>query len=171
VKFSFVYLFRTLNFIIFYLFLVHDTSGSKILLDYWENRFMPFPPNSLTDLKWFASTFLYIFRDPVGLVPPALAALVFLVGSIFMLTRNKPGFLLLILPIFFTLLASGLQKYPFGGRLLLFAVPMLLIIISEGLSKIIKNPNRVVSVAGILIIIMLFFHPIVSLSHYILKIA
>jgi hypothetical protein len=40
--------------------------------------------------------------------------------------------LILIFPFFFTLLASGLHLYPFGDRLLLFIVPLVLIVITEG---------------------------------------
>jgi len=51
-------------------------------------------------------------------------------ASIFL--RNKGKAFALILPIFFALLASGLRKYPFESRPLLFLAPSVLLLIAEG---------------------------------------
>src|SRR5262249_46768649 len=56
-----------------------------------------------------------------------------------------------------TLLASGLHKYPFGRRLLLFIVPMMFILISAGAAWIIdaKPPMSVLAGAALLALVLL----------------
>jgi uncharacterized RDD family membrane protein YckC len=50
--------------------------------------------------------------------------------------------------VLFTLLASGAHKYPFGRRLLLFLVPLLLIVIGAGIEHLIENRRRYGVVLG-----------------------
>jgi len=64
---------------------------------------------------------------------------------------------MLVSPLLFTLLASGLHKYPFGRRLLLFAVPLLLIILVSGIEFIVERARPVASVIGFVIVEVLLF--------------
>jgi hypothetical protein len=49
---------------------------------------------------------------------------------------------MLILPIALALLASGLRKYPFHGRIILFLVPALLLLIANGLDGVAARLDR-----------------------------
>ncbi|MCR4317669.1 MAG: hypothetical protein NUW37_15115 [Planctomycetes bacterium] len=65
-------------------------------------------------------------------------------------------------PIFFTLLASALQKYPFSGRLLLFIAPSLILLIAEGIAEIIdltKSKAPIVGLAFSAALIFFFLLP------------
>jgi hypothetical protein len=115
VAFCYVVLLRPLS---------HDTS----LLAYWQQYFIPFPSNP----KWLVDTFFDMFRNSAALAFTGLAAFGFFCGGISLWKRNRATLLLLLSPAMVTLLAAAVHKYPFGGRLILFFVPVVLLLIAEG---------------------------------------
>lgn len=107
--------------------------------NFWSFAFPPIPPSSLWDATWMLRRFLYLFINPLDFLTPlgptlsALAAAsLFLAGSASMARRDKRTFWMLVAPGLFALLAAYLQLYPFHGRLVLFLVPSLLLLIAEG---------------------------------------
>ncbi len=106
---------------------------------YWQRGFMPFPPASVEDLKWFFSAwhgfFELAFSGPTGIVGSqwtALAAALAILGT-HRLSAEKPRVLgLVLLPVALVLVASALQKYPFHSRLILFTTPLSLLLIGAG---------------------------------------
>jgi len=131
----------------------------KGLLDYWSDSFMPLPPKSLSDVKLLAFISFEIFKFPVGLALPGIAMLTFVIGGIAIYREHGNKFFLLTLPITVTLLASSLRKYPFGGRLLLFIVPYLLIFIAAGAERIREQTRRHCPLIGMMTLALLFLHP------------
>ena len=99
---------------------------------WWLDRFMPLPPTSISDFYWFARTFFEVFSEPIGLAASGLGALLFLAGAYAIGTQDRWRLAVLLAPIGAALLASGMQVYPFMGRFLLFAAPLILAIIGEG---------------------------------------
>ncbi len=91
------------------------------------------------DLHVAAGILLEIFVNPLNLVGPiwprfgVILPLVLLqVGEISLARRSWSTYLLLVLPIALAMVASGYQKYPFHGRLMLELVPALFLLIAEG---------------------------------------
>jgi hypothetical protein len=125
-----------LSFVAFYFVSLRQLSQNNPLLAYWEGGFMPFPPKTLSELRWFDETFFGFFREPLGLLPASLACAAFVTGCISLAFERKDQFLLLATPILFALVASGLHLYPFSERLLLFAVPFAIISIAHGISRL-----------------------------------
>ncbi len=115
--------------------------NSQRLLNFWGNSYMPLPPRSFRDLRWFVDTLFDVFHDPVGLSPYAsgLAALLFAAGCIWVYSAQWERASFLLLPVVLTLLASGFHKYPFRGRLLLFVVPSLIVLIAAGVEWVKKR--------------------------------
>jgi len=128
----------------------------------FRGRFLPFPPTSFRDINWIASFFFDFFEDPVGLSLSGVAALAFLIGCSSLFSKKRWGFLILISPMPFALLASGLQMYPFWGRLALFAVPIVLLFIAEGTAHIIDKTKNDSPVIGFTLIGLLFLPPLLS---------
>jgi hypothetical protein len=117
---------------------------------------MPLPPRSLPDIEWFFSAFFKMFSNPLGLPFPLAAGLVFIVGCVALL-KNKTRLLMLISPVAFTLLASGVHKYPFGRRLLLFLIPLLLIVIAAGIEFLLDKRRRYSMLSSLAVINLAVF--------------
>ncbi|MFE4104661.1 hypothetical protein [Almyronema epifaneia] len=150
------------SFALFYQFSLSNLVGNSQLQDSWgqsHNAFMPLPPTSLTELKWFFDTFFRFFNYPIGIELTGVAAFGFIMGGIALFKRQKFTFWALIAPLVVTLLASGLQKYPFQGQLLLFAVPFALLIIAVGAQEIIGRLQPANLLIPGLLILLLFSHP------------
>lgn len=119
---------------------------------YWfrfYGNFMPFPPSSISDFKWFLITLHRMLDYPLGLlwnfIPAAeniflrvfqkmsLIPLICLtLGVVAYMKNNKLLLMILVFPLIFMLLASGLELYPIFGRFLVFVAPLIIIIIAKG---------------------------------------
>jgi hypothetical protein len=123
-----------MNFILIYFVSVQFLSTNNVLKEFWSKYFMPIPP--WENIAWFRFAGCDMLMVPVSLNTCRLGALLFVIGAFsFFIFRWNWG-LILVLPFFFALLASGLHLYPFGHRLLLFIVPLALILITEGVERI-----------------------------------
>jgi 4-amino-4-deoxy-L-arabinose transferase-like glycosyltransferase len=163
---SIAYSLWALSFVVLYFVSLRSLSSNKVLLDYWSNAFLPFPP---LDFSWFINTFFGIFENPAGLSLSGIAALTFLIGCISMFFEKRERFFALISPALLTLLASGFQKYPFKGRLLLFIVPSLLLLIAEGAGQIRDRTRHNSTVIGTVLMGLLFLHPLYFASHRLVR--
>ncbi len=77
---------------------------------------------------------------PLGVIASAFLALgLYAVGCALLLRRWKGGVYLLVAPILFAILASALRQYPFHGRLLLFLVPSVHLLVSEGAAAVTRR--------------------------------
>jgi hypothetical protein len=106
---------------------------------FWDFAFPPLPPRSLRDALWPVRRLLYLFvnpldfHTPLGLHLSALPAfLLFLAGLVSMSRRDPRTLGLLMIPGLLALIAAYMKTYPFHGRLVLFLVPSLLLLIAEG---------------------------------------
>ena len=122
--------------------------------------FMPFPPSSLADLKWFRETFERMFYFPAGLTYRGLGGFALLVGCISLWRRKKPYLFLLTLPFFFALIASGLHRYPFRDRFILFLAPCMLLLIAEGIGFLMNKTTGKTRLIGALLLVMLLTQPV-----------
>lgn len=160
-----------ISFIVNYQLSLEAISKNRALVDFWQPSFMPLPPTNFNDLKWFPYVFLRTFKFPVGLsvYELLLAVLSFLFGFAVLFYKKTKIFLLLILPILFTLLASGLQKYPFEGRLLLFLTPVMILIIAEGIEYIRKTSSQGSPLIGFALVFILLIHPVCLAGYRLFK--
>jgi uncharacterized membrane protein len=148
-----------LSFAAFYLVSLSNLTANQRLEASWMNKgtFMPLPPTSLADLGWFVRMYFSMFSNPGDSPFPIAAGLVFIVGCIALFKKRKAHLAMLLSPILFTLLASGLHKYPFGRRLLLFSIPLILITIVAGVEFIVERARPYSVLVGLLILEALLF--------------
>jgi hypothetical protein len=114
-------------------------STGDFIWNWWGFAFMPLPPRSLADLQQDFWQLVNVFNSPadvvtpLGILPSALIALaLFLVGAL-ALARRWPGACwLLVSPFLFGVAASAMHQYPFHGRLLLYLVPPVHLLVAEG---------------------------------------
>jgi hypothetical protein len=149
-----------------YLFFLRTLARDHELLDYWAGNFMPLPPKSISDFSWFVHSFFGFFGQTASLQMEGLAALTFVTGAAYMYSRDRVKLSFLLLPALLTLCASGLHKYPFGGRLLLFLVPAALLVIAEGARQIVVATRPSATVVGYALIVLLFLDPSIYLLHH-----
>ncbi len=152
------------SFAALYLVSLRGLVANTYLLDYWAEYFMPLPP--WKDWGWFPSTLKAIIEFPLGLSVwwPFPAALM-LLGLIALLWRKRTFGLLLALTLLTALGVSGLGKYPFAGRLILFTAPLLLTLIAAGIETIagwLTRPRWLGLVVGLGLAAMLLYSPVVS---------
>jgi len=152
-----------------YVVALRKLAGDGELLSYWNANFMPLPPRSVTDFKWFVDSFFGFFGTSAGLKFSGLAALVFVLGSISMFRKSAERVFLLLSPAIVTLLASGLHKYPFGGRLTLFLVPPVLLLMAEGAEAIRSSASASFPAVGGVLITLLFLDPGIYVLHHFAK--
>jgi hypothetical protein len=168
-RLSTAYLLWVLSFAVVYLVSFRDLTSSERLRNFWSFGFMPFPPLSFSDIRWFVKTFFGIFEHPVGLTLTGLGAFTFFIGSTLVFSKAKEHFLILTSPILFTLLASGFAKYPFRGRLLLFIAPLVLILIAAGIEHITDKARRNSRLIEVTLVGLLLFHPLLSASYHLVE--
>ena len=99
---------------------------------FWASHFMPWPPTSLKEGLWLTWQLEGIFAELMEYRSAQLYLVAALLGFWSLWRRDRRVFSLLIGPLLVTLLASALHQYPFGGRVNLFLVPLLLIATAEG---------------------------------------
>ncbi len=160
-RFAVACCFWILGFAICYGVSLRYLRGNDMLLDFWSGGFMPLPPRSYADLRWFADAFFRLFADPVGVQMAGLAGLAFLIGLITMAAKQRWSALLLCSPLLVTLLVSGFHVYPFSSRLILFLAPFVLLILAEGVDwvwRVSTSPRLV----PIVLVGLLLYHPVVT---------
>jgi hypothetical protein len=151
-----------------YWFFSRPLASNQGLIQYWSGSFMPFPPRSLTDVGWFKNHFLAVFDHPGGL-SAGLAVFFFVIGSAAMILSSAWRYSLVTAPIAVTLLASGLGLYPFSGRLLLFIVPSLLLVVAAGAEQTRLALRYTHALGGVLLLIALFAGPVLGAASNLAK--
>lgn len=168
-KLSVVYLIWILSFMANYFYYIQNLQASfgmkmEEMLSF-EKAYMPIPPKSLTDIKWFITLFFDIFNYPLAMTLTGISAIAFIIGCISIYYRNRRSFFLLTSPIIVTFIAAALHEYIFRDRFILFLLPLMLLIIAEGAEYMRSKTVQSSKIIGIIFIVLLFFHPL-SLSAY-----
>ena len=158
----------------YFLFLTVLLRPDQRLVETNSAGFMPFPPRSLADCKWYFTqlflVFKYIFSHPTGVgeqigvgTPIAgLAAALAIVGIVCVARERKPALVILLGPIVLVLIASALKKYPFSGRLILFLLPLQVVLIAVGLTSPSVWNDRRQRLTQVVMFIMLSLTPWLS---------
>ena len=112
------------------------------LVNYWKKSFMPFPPLSLADLKWYGVGLLRIAKYCLGyklIFSTGLASILLLIGVLRFVKRKDVARFAFISPLVVALIVSAFQLYPFVWRFLLYALPGILLAISTALFFVYKK--------------------------------
>ncbi len=150
-----------------YLAFLKQLGNNQYLLDYWAEHFMPMPPKSPGDIGWLADHFFALFAYPGGLgggewKVAGIPALLFIVGVVSFWRARWPVAVALVLPALLTLAASGLHKYPFAGRLLLFYVPLVMLGVARGGWVVISALRPTQPFAAAILLGLLLFAPLIE---------
>src|SRR5262249_38328913 len=126
-------------------FVVSYQASSALLSPYttmyifWNFAFLPVWPISQRGLAESAGILLETFVNPLNLTTPVwpwigvfLALVLLVIGGASLARRSWPHWTILIVPITLAVVAAGLKRYPFHGRLILELVPAFFLLIAEG---------------------------------------
>lgn len=156
-----------IGFLFIWWFYYRGSPLAQNLGKYHEANFMPLPLWSKDCWRWLAEAMLGIFKHTAVLQPAFLAMALFMAGCFVAFKKEKRLLLQLTMIVFFTLLASGLKKYPFYGRFLLFLVPLIYLFIGSGINSLMSR-NRVFLAGGLLIFGVLIIAPVSTCAYHML---
>lgn len=137
------------------------TTGNEFLLDYWQSGFLPFPPRSISDFRWFIDRGIGVLEDPGAFFPAGAAALALLAGIVSLVRERRDVALLLLSPVPFLLAASSLRLYPVHGRLVVFLIPILVVFIAAGVDGL-RRAAEQTPLLGLLLLLLLVVDPVAS---------
>ncbi len=141
-----------------YFLCLKQLSANEYLTGYWADHFVP---RTLGAASWLVDHLIALFELPGGFGGPAVplagfAALLALVGLVEFARANRWLALALVGPVAFLLCAAALHKYPFGGRLALFAVPVAVLLAARGalaLYVAVRPANRLAAVGLVVLLV------------------
>jgi len=146
---------------------------------FWEAHggFMPVPPKSLRDLEWFVRRPLDFFVDPMRYKAFGLAMVLALIGATALWRRDRLALAMLLVPVPLAALVSVTKMYPFGtqdelrhpmlGRVLLFIVPLVLILMGRGVQWVADAAGRYRAPVLAALLAVLLAHPLLNVVDYI----
>jgi hypothetical protein len=140
-----------------YWFNMRYSEGQAHLQVYWHKNFMP--TDSVLSSMWWVAVSLIKAPLVLGFGRKATVGLsiLALVGQVSLLMRHRRIGLTMLLIILMPLVAAVFHKYPFGDRALWFLQPVLLIIIAEGVNRVVMFMP---SWSLVLAICLMYFLPI-----------
>ncbi len=157
----------------FFVYLGNPNFQFGPLLDYWAEGYMPFPPRSLEELLWLPNAikdfFIFISntdtiltgRFPVIVdIYACLFIAFFVIGTVYAF-RCKKAFIPVygLGLIFLAIIASALNIIPFGDRLALYIVPLILLVCAMGIYYVFIWVSKAHKAIAVCFLILLFFLP------------
>jgi hypothetical protein len=132
------------SFVACYDLTMRDFTANESLLRYWSAAFAPFPPLTWSDVAWYGDRYLGLLENPLGLERPfvGLAAFLSIVGVVRLWQCRRVAVLLLLGPLWATVIASMARLYPMEGRVVLFWSPALVICVAAGAGCVINRGQR-----------------------------
>lgn len=123
-----------INFSFIYFINLRHLESNDALLKYWSGAFAPLPPWS--NFGWYYGALTGMLKDPATLPANVIVVGLLIVGVFSLVARRWQLMLILFTPFLLSLAASALRKYPFSGRLLLFLLPLLFLLLAEGMKQV-----------------------------------
>ncbi len=143
------------SFALLYHFHLSHASANAFLHKYWAFAYMPldgFPTTQASWLMRMSAGLFYMLTLSWQPVPVMIAG----VGVAVLWQRSRLRCLLLVSPLLAVLVASGLHKYPFNGRLILFLTPNLTLLLAATIEAIARRSATV----GVVSMALLLAHPV-----------
>jgi len=127
-------------------------ADAEYIRAFWRSGFPPLAPRTAEEWTWLPRAFVRVFREPLGVygedaslptrVQTAVGLVAFLAGCVSLWRRDRLRLAVLVLPFALVLAAAAARLYPFGGdyptagRVLLFLLPAVLLLIGGSLSAL-----------------------------------
>ena len=148
--------------------LSHMVNGESLKAT-WVGAFGPTPLFSVATLFWLGDVFFEMFRHPAGMyflkLPfhvGFLGSLIFFVGCWQLFKKDREQFLIFVCPILIALFAALTGKYPFRGRVILFLVPSIIVVLSSSMNLKFRKAGWLSSGITVVIAFILLYQPFIT---------
>jgi hypothetical protein len=124
------------SFYIYYVFFIDNHPHTVGMENHWAGSFMPH--QTIDGVIWLYDKLLFVFKSTIGHYEMAFLGLaLFITGICSVLFYHKRKTMLyLLLPMVVHLILSYFHIYPFGGRIVLYLTPVILIFEIKGIEFI-----------------------------------
>jgi hypothetical protein len=156
------------TFLVLYVTLLRHQTQDAYLITFWDNllSFMPMPP--WQELSWFPKALSGLFFVVAGLASSLLLVIPLYCFGLwgFWGERRWQWALVLALPVGLNILVSGFQKYPFHGRLILYLIPLIFIVLGKGIDVLLSLlPNRAIASVVFAALLVLLLKPVIATTN------
>lgn len=122
---------------------------------YWARGYMP---RDLHAAPWLGRALHGLFADygTMWLPLPDVAAFAAMLGVAWLWRRDRQFLALLMLPVVLALAAAALHRFPFSGRLVLFLVPGMILLVAAGAQAVFdatRSGSRLVPALLVLVLL------------------
>jgi hypothetical protein len=148
------------SFVTIYLLSLRDLIGNEHLQHAWTATFMPLSPVSM--VRWQVRALYDSLGYPLGIPQPGAALLAAVLGTVDLARRRPEALGFLFLPLAFGMAASAFNQYPFGGRQILFIVPLLALLVAAGVDALLREPQPLPRLAGVLLAFIIMAPPVMK---------
>jgi hypothetical protein len=139
-----------------YMLALKPIQESKGVNPYWEQYYLPFPPQTSEEWEELAEAPELLLEDVLGVDSAGLGAAGLLLGLVALVLRRRADWAgIVALPLILLLGSAMVGAYPFHPRFLLFCIPLLALGIAAGLEGMIAASSRKFVVAGWLLAIVI----------------
>ncbi|MFK8100902.1 MAG: glycosyltransferase family 39 protein [Saprospiraceae bacterium] len=122
------------SFLVYFFGFLKPSIANNDLQDFHTTYFMPLNIFAKTSWEWYANAWFSLFRNPAGIFFKYLAGSVGLIGLFVAFRQRKIWLVLLLFPLGLAFAASALHQYSTIPRLLLFAMPGLVLFLVKSLT-------------------------------------
>lgn len=140
-----------INLSIFFHLSVRAAMANQRLSSMWSAGYMPLWPVSLA-LKWLWQTFVITGEEVIHSRVAFLLPLGLLLTCISAIWRRNWFWLACVASVLATLCGSALKRYPFAGRVSLFLLPILVLMLAKALDVFYERWRSVAAVGAIIIL-------------------
>ena len=119
-------------------------------------RFVPFYIDSLI---WPLNAVLNLFDKPIGLYPSCGFAL-FIIGVLLLYRKNRLNCFLLITPVIVAFMVGFFNIYPFMSRSVIYLLPLVLMVIGDGISETMAYIRKYSKVGMVLLVVLVMGKPV-----------
>ena len=145
-----------------YFFFAGSLTQDPYLMRWWKKGMMPLRPPAAT-VNWLKEMLPQGFDGAFGTTGKWTLIALFLCGIVTLLRQRRAGLLAMwIAPALVTLMASGLHKYPFSDRLILFLLPLMLLVAAAGAGGLWNGPPRWFKWLAPILLVALLGEPAIS---------
>ena len=161
-----------ISFLALYRINIQPTLEAEVLVYLWSYQY-PDSESGL-DILWGLDAIGRFFHRPMGFSSnwDGVAIAAFMAGLIRLYRHDKRTLLGLQLPLIVTLFAAYLNHYPFRGRLVLFLIPFVILVVAEGIAVSLRHlqpPHRYLKIPIAILFVSLVALPTLRMGHRVIR--